>query len=201
MYYEYDSMNKLTYTICNILSDEKDILDYVNNNLLVFVIDNYDNMSSVIWKIKLLLKNKKMEHDDLYKYLNYMKRIISKNITTNYFYETSFDNIDLSRTPIRLYKLMKLIKECNTKEYYDVFLNNLAIISIIIAYIYANNIDDYSMLYNFLNNLDYYYDKLTLSGMNFNYEELNKIYNFSFEDIYLNIEKIFDKNRDKKMIK
>ena len=71
----------------------------------------------------------------------------------------------------------------------------------IISYLYANDIDDYSMLYNFLNNPERYYEKLMLSGIKFDYDELNEFNRLPYEYMYQNIEKLLCGTRDKKLIK
>ena len=201
MNYQDDYINGLTNTLCEILRGEIDNLNYITPELVVFIVDNYDCMESLQEKVKVLLSPKEIEQENLNEYLYYMHNIISNNATKNYFYIVYYPNMDLTRIPNKLYKLMKISRYYSNYINYDNFLGNLGIVTLIISYLYANDIDDYTMLYSFLNNPERYYEKLMLSGIKFDYDELNEFNRLPYEYMYQNIEKLLCGTRDKKLIK
>ncbi len=84
------------------------------------------------------------------------------------------------------------------KKKYREIVENLPIISIIISYLYANDINDYSILENFLVNYDYYLKKLNLYGIDF---EHNELYQLPYEVIFNNVEALFEKNKSGVIVK
>lgn len=201
MNYQDDYINGLTNTLCELFRGKIDNLNYITPELVVFIVDNYDCMESLQEKVKVLLSPKEIEQENLNEYLYYMHNIISNNATKNYFYIVYYPNMDLTRIPNKLYKLMKIIRYYSNNINYDNFLGNLGIVTLIISYLYANDIDDYTMLYSFLNNPERYYEKLMLSGIKFDYDELNEFNRLPYEYMYQNIEKLLCGTRDKKLIK
>ena len=201
MNYQDDYINGLTNSVCEILRGEIDNLDYITQDLIVFLVDNYDCMESLLDKVRVVLKPKEKEQEKLNEYLYYMHTLLSHNVVTNYFFVCHFPKLDKSRTPDKIYKLMKVLHYYNNSPQFNEFLGNLGIVTLIISYLYANDINDYKMLYDFVNNPEKYYEKLTLSGIKFDYDELNEFNRLPYEYMYQNIEKLLFGTKDKKLIK
>ncbi len=193
MLYNHDDIDKITNLVKKRLNN-----DSINKEMILFVIDEFDNIDKITDKINVLLNPKEMEEKNFYKYLSLMKEIIASRSLNLYFYKEIFPKIKKENIDNKIYNLMKLILYYSTCHFNE-FIGSMGIITIIIGYLYANDINDYSILNNFINDSNYYYEKLKINGISF-YEDLtSEIESFPIYTIYNSID-IF-KTKEGKIIK
>lgn len=198
--YVDENIYEFKKVIIDLLQKENIDTSLITNELVNFIsIDSY-NMKTVLNKVKTLVIPKELASNNLLLYLDNLHRIISSNVMCTYFYKEVYPKINIYNLNKEFYNLIKTIKYYGDNRFND-FIGNLGICTLIIGYIYENNINDYKMLDNFLNNQEYYYEKMKLSGINFNETELNEFYLIDYQSIYKEIENIFKNKEDKIYIK
>ena len=178
-------------------------VDLITDEFLSVIVSGYDDMIEIYGKAKSLLCPQNMVVEDLYVYILSMKMVISSAFI-NYYADSYFSQCNAENFPKKvrdlIYTMINLGKwatECGQKKYREI-VENLPIISIIISYLYANDINDYSILENFLVNYDYYLKKLNLYRIDF---EHNELYQLPYEVIFNNVEALFEKNNSGIIVK
>lgn len=197
-------INRMRDKIASEITDNpKDNMD-VSKGMICFAFDRTDYYEVFKEKVKLLLKPKEYEQDNVESYLYLMNEILSNVVLTTNFYQRSvYGYIYKYGETKRFYKLIEEIRPYSNIRNNDLFVGNLGIASLIVAYIYANDFDNYEMLHMFLNNPDYYYQKLDekFPGCIEDRDFLNEVDNFPFLEIYDNLEKILFGTEQTKIIK
>ncbi len=177
-------------------------VSHISKEMICFAFDRCDSYDRFKEKVKLLLNPKEYEQDDLEAYLFLMNEIISNVILTTNFYQRSvYGYMDRYRVTKRLLKLIEELRPYSKND--DLLIGNLGIATLIIAYIYANDFDNYEMLHKFLSDPDFYYKKLdeTFPTCKVDYDYLNEVDNFPYLAIYDNLEKILFGTKEIKIIK
>ncbi len=198
--YSDENIKELKKVTTDLLKNEVTDTSLITNELIMFIVTDTYNMAKALNKIRALVIPDKFANDDLLVYLDTFHHIISSNVMNTYFFKEIYPQINKYSLNQKLYKLMKTIKYYGENRFND-FLGNLGICTIIIGYIYANNINDYSMLDNFLNDTEYYYQKMKLSGIEFIETELHEFYLIDYHAIYEQTENLFNNKKDKIYIK
>ena len=198
--YSDENIKELKKVTTELLQKEVTDTSLITNELIMFIATDTYNMTKALNKVRSLIIPNKFANDDLLLYLDTFHHIISSNVMNTYFFKEIYPKLNKYTIDSKLYKLMKTIKYNGENKFND-FLGNLGICTIIIGYIYANNINDYSMLDNFLNDTEYYYQKMKLSGIEFIETELHEFYLIDYHAIYEQTEKIFNNKKDKIYIK
>ena len=194
--YNSENTEYLKNVVKELLKEEVSNLDVITNELLMYAIGDSYNMKTVLNKTRALAIPKEFEKANRLEYLNSMHGIISTNTINTYFYREVFPHLSSNNIKSDLYTLMKVVKYNGENRFND-FIGNLGIVSLIISYIYENGINDYTILNNFLNDPEYYYQKMSLSGITFYESELHEFYLFDYNSIYNNIEYLFNNKKDK----
>ena len=198
--YSDENIKELKKVTTELLQKEVTDTSLITNELIMFIATDTYNMTKALNKVRALIIPNKFANDDLLLYLDTFHHIISSNVMNTYFFKEIYPKLNKYTIDNKLYKLMKTIKYNGENRFND-FIGNLGICTLIIGYIYANNINDYSMLDNFLNDTEYYYQKMKLSGIEFIETELHEFYLIDYHAIYEQTEKIFNNKKDKIYIK
>ena len=198
--YSDENIKELKKVTTELLQKEVTDTSLITNELIMFIATDTYNMTKALNKVRSLIIPNKFANDDLLLYLDTFHHIISSNVMNTYFFKEIYPKLNKYTIDNKLYKLMKTIKYNGENKFND-FLGNLGICTIIIGYIYANNINDYSMLDNFLNDTEYYYQKMKLSGIEFIETELHEFYLIDYHAIYEQTENLFNNKKDKIYIK
>ena len=198
--YSDENIKELKKVTTELLQKEVTDTSLITNELIMFIATDTYNMTKALNKVRSLIIPNKFANDDLLVYLDTFHHIISSNVMNTYFFKEIYPKLNKYTIDNKLYKLMKTIKYNGENKFND-FLGNLGICTIIIGYIYANNINDYSMLDNFLNDTEYYYQKMKLSGIEFIETELHEFYLIDYHAIYEQTENLFNNKKDKIYIK
>ena len=198
--YSDENIKELKKVTTELLQKEVTDTSLITNELIMFIATDTYNMTKALNKVRSLIIPNKFANDDLLVYLDTFHHIISSNVMNTYFFKEIYPKLNKYTIDNKLYKLMKTIKYNGENRFND-FIGNLGICTLIIGYIYANNINDYSMLDNFLNDTEYYYQKMKLSGIEFIETELHEFYLIDYHAIYEQIENLFNNKKDKIYIK
>lgn len=200
-----DDINKMRDRIASEITDNATDNQNVSKGMVCFAYDPTDSYKLFQEKVKILLKPKEYEQKHCNRYLFYMGEMLSNVILTTNFYQFSvYGYIDRQKASKRFLKLIDEIRPYSKNiKYYDLFLSNLGIATLIVAYMYANDFDNYEMLHKFLENPEFYYqkldDKFPYCIMERDYT--NELDNFPYIAIYDDLEKILFGTEQIKIIK
>lgn len=164
-------VEKCIYLLESLTEEER---SYIDDGFLVYI-SCLDTES--IDQIKALIKPESTC------YIQMMSTIISEH---RYWL---YPNLDTKFEPLK--KLNDVLYDINKNTHFDIRDN--CVLKLLIAYCYAHD-NTYSLVYNYINNEDYYLEKLINNGILFS-KNTSMLNSLILVTIYNNIDTLFQKNK------